>query len=300
LHSRGNFDGFTRSATKDKWLEVHGIEHWTEFYTDYGVKIQKQFFDYYLKDIQNGWNDRPRVNLLTRYPNEVFKENYYSSWPLENTDWKKAYLDASNQSLNIQNGTESNISYKGFSEGITFLAPPVESETQITGPISLKLYISSDTIDADIFAVLRVFDEELKEVTFQGAIDPHTPVSQGWLRASHRKLDPELSKEYQPYHSHDEIQPLVEGEIYELDIEIWATSIVMPKNYRLALSIRGKDYAWPGGEVKGLGNLDAVFTGVGPFKHGNEKDRPEAIFNGNITLYTGGKFQSYMLLPYIK
>ena len=78
LHSRGNFDGYVRSASKEKWLEVHGIEHWTEFYTDYGLNIQKQFFDYYLKGKENGWQDRPKVNLLTRYPNEVFKENYYS------------------------------------------------------------------------------------------------------------------------------------------------------------------------------------------------------------------------------
>jgi len=299
LHSRGNFDGYVRSASEEKWLEVHGIEHWTEFYTDYGVKIQKQFFDYYLKGKENGWEDRPKVNLLTRYPNEVFKENYYSSWPLEGTDWRRAYLNASELSLDQHNPTEAEITYKGFSDGITFLAPPVDQETEITGPIGLKIYISSDTADADIFAVFRVFDEELKEVTFQGAIDPHTPVSQGWLRASHRKLDKKLSKDYQPYHTHDEIEPLSPGDIYELDIEIWPTSIVLSRNYRLALSIRGKDYAWPGGEVKGLGNLDDVFTGVGPFKHQNELDRPSAIFDGNITIYTGGKYESYLLLPYI-
>src|SRR3989449_5916488 len=39
---------------------------------------------------------------------------------------------------------------------------------------------------------------------FQGALDPHTPVGQGWLRASHRKLDAELSRPYRPWHAHDE------------------------------------------------------------------------------------------------
>ena len=117
---------------------------------------------------------------------------------LEGTDWRKAYLNASDLSLDQHNPTEAEITYKGFSDGITFLAPPVDQETEITGPIGLKIYISSDTTDADIFAVFRVFDEELKEVTFQGAIDPHTPVSQGWLRASHRKL----IKNYQKITSH--------------------------------------------------------------------------------------------------
>src|SRR5919109_2875663 len=37
LHLRGNVEGFLRAVTEDKWLEMHGIEHWTHFYTDYGV-----------------------------------------------------------------------------------------------------------------------------------------------------------------------------------------------------------------------------------------------------------------------
>ncbi len=47
-----------------------------------------------------------------------------------------------------------------------------------------------------------------REVTFKGALDPHTPIAQGWLRASHRNLDPKKSRRYRPYHTHDEAQPL--------------------------------------------------------------------------------------------
>ena len=74
-------------------------------------------------------------------------------------------------------------------DGVTFLTAPLESETEITGPSAVKLYVSSSTSDADIFVVLRVFSPDMKEVVFQGAIDPHTPIGQGWLRASHRQLD---------------------------------------------------------------------------------------------------------------
>src|SRR5262249_34976198 len=52
--------------------------------------------------------------------------------------------------------------------------------------------------DADIFLVLRVFAPDLKEVVFQGALDPHTPIGQGWLRASHRKLDQKLTLPFRP------------------------------------------------------------------------------------------------------
>src|SRR5690606_8890412 len=97
------------------------------------------------------------------------------------------------------------------------------ADTEITGPLAAKLFVSSSTADADLFLVVRVFDPLGREVTFQGALDPHTPIAQGWLRASHRKLDPALSTPYRPYHPHDEMEPLTPGEIYELDIEIWPT-----------------------------------------------------------------------------
>ncbi|NIP85517.1 MAG: peptidase S15, partial [Planctomycetales bacterium] len=84
---------------------------------------------------------------------------------------------------------------------------------------------------------LRVFDPDGEEVTFQGAIDPHTPIAQGWLRASHRKLDPALSSPWQPYHSHDEPQPLTPGVPVELQVEIWPTCIVVPAGYRVALTV---------------------------------------------------------------
>ena len=74
-------------------------------------------------------------------------------------------------------------------DGLTLMSPPLAAETEITGPSAVKLFLSSSTQDADIFAVLRVFTPDLEEIVFQGAIDPHTPIGQGWLRASHRKLD---------------------------------------------------------------------------------------------------------------
>src|SRR5207247_317239 len=77
-------------------------------------------------------------------------------------------------------------------EGLTFRSAPLKEEMEITGPSALKLFVSSSTADADVFAVLRVFAPDGREVVFQGALDPHTPVAQGWLRASQRKLDPTL------------------------------------------------------------------------------------------------------------
>ena len=299
LHPRGNFEGFVQSASKEKYLEVHGIEHWTHFYTNYGMDLQKRFFDYYLKGEKNGWNKRPKVQLQVRHPGEVFVERHENEWPLKRTDWTKFYLNPGDMSLSgTPQKTKGDVTYGGFSDGVTFMTPPLEEDMEITGPIASKLFVSSSTSDADMFLVVRVFGPDMKEVTFQGALDPHTPIAQGWLRASHRKLDKKKTLPYRPYHTHDEEQPLNPGKAYELDVEVWPTCISVPKGYRVALSVRGRDYVYPGDSNVQLGAY-ANWTGCAIFRHDDPRDRPAAIFGGDVTLHTGPKEQAHVLLPII-
>ena len=88
LHLRGNVEGFVRAASSQKWLELHGLEHWTHFYTDYGVDLQKRFFAHFLKDEQNGWDEEPPVRLQIRHVDH-FEERMEPVWPLENTEWTR-------------------------------------------------------------------------------------------------------------------------------------------------------------------------------------------------------------------
>jgi predicted acyl esterase len=299
LHPRGNFEGYMRAASKQKWLEAHGGSHWAPFYTDYGVKLQKRFFDYFLKGKKNGWDRQPRVTLQVRHPGEKFVQRHEKEWPLKRTKWTKFHLDPTARSLvRVPAKSTGSITYDGLGEGVTFMSAPLDKATEITGPSALKLWVSSATADADIFAVLRVFDPQGKEVVFQGALDPHTPIAQGWLRASNRKLDRKLSRPYRPYHTHDRKQPLKPGQVYELDIEIWPTCIVVPKGYRVALTIRGKDYEWEG-EATTLSNMKNPMRGCGPFVHDDESDRPPAVFGGKVTLHVGPKRPTHVLLPLI-
>ncbi len=300
LHPRGNFEGFLETGCEEKWLEVHGIEHWTEFYTDYGVNMQKKFFGHYLKGEDTGWPDQPRVLLQVRHPGERFVERHENEWPLARTQWTKFYLNANSHLLEDAPVAEAaTTTYAGFSEGVTFITPPISRETEVTGPIAAKLFVSSETKDADMFLVVRVFTPDMEEVVFQGALDPHTPIAQGWLRASHRKLDPEKTLPYRPYHTHDEEQPLTPGEVYELDIEVWPTCIVIPEGYRVAFTVRGKDYVYPGGSGGGLSNMKNEFTGCGCFIHNDPKDRPPEVFGKNVTLHCGGEHEAYVMLPVI-
>jgi len=257
LHPRGNVEGFTQAAAGRKWLEMHGDSHWSLFYTDYGVALQKRFFDHFLKGEDNGWDREPPVHLWVRHPGEKFVERYENEWPLARTQWTRLYLDAASRSLQSQAPTAAaRVEYDGLGEGVDF-GLILDRETEITGPIAAKLFISSSTADADLFVVVRVFDPEGGEVTFQGALDPNTPVANGWLRASHRKLDSQRSLPDRPYHTHDEVQPLTPGEVYELDVEIWPTSIVVPAGWRLTLTVRGRDYEY-GGELSEFAKLAAT------------------------------------------
>lgn len=296
LHTRGNFEGFVRAASKEKWLEAHGLEHWTHFYTDYGRALQKRFFDRYLKGDDGAWAEEPPVRLLVRHIDR-FEEREEQAWPIPRTQWTRFYLNYHDGTL-TETASESRVEFSALGDGVTLLTSPLDRETEITGPSALRLHLASSTEDADIFAVLRVFTADMKEVVFQGAIDPHTPVGQGWLRASHRKTDAQLSEPYRPYHTHDDPQPLVPGEPVDVEVEIWPTSIVVPAGHRIALTVRGRDYehAASGGFMS---NFKNELRGCGPFLHDDPIDRPDALFGGNTTLVSTRESPAYLLLPII-
>jgi predicted acyl esterase len=300
LHLRGNVEAFVQAGSPQKWLEIHGLEHWTHFYTDYGVKLQKRFFDHFLKGVDNGWDKSARVRLLVRHVDSTFVERLENEWPLARTQWTKLYLDLDGRKLSkTPIKVESSLEYEALGDGVDLKLPAVTESTEITGPMMARLFVSSSTADADIFLVLRLFDPRGNEVTFQGALDPNTPITQGWLRASHRKLDPAKSLPYRPYHSHDEHEPLAPGQVYELNVEIGPTCVVAPPGYQVVLSVRGRDYEYPGELSEFAKTFHYAHRGVGPFQHNDSKDRPKEIFGGRVTLHSGGGRESFLLLPVV-
>jgi len=299
LHTRGNFEGWLRAGSKQKWLEVHGDTHFTHFYSNYGQALQKRFFGHFLKGEDTGWDKQPRVSLNVRHPGEKFVLRGENEWPLARTQWTKYFLQPQGPGLATEAPAgETTLSYETSGDGLTFSTSPFAKPIEITGPVAAKLWVSSDTADADLFLALRLFDPAAKEVTFIGSNDPRTPIGIGWLRASQRKLDPNKSLPYRPWHSHDEEWPLTPGQPVELDIEIWPTCIVVPPGYRLALTVRAKDYEVDGTDAA-LPNAPYPMKGVGPFLHIDPDDRPTAIFGGKNTLHFAASMQPYLLLPVI-
>jgi predicted acyl esterase len=300
IHPRGNFNGFTQTPSQEKWLEAHGDSHWSLFYSGYGLALQKRFFDHFLKGLDSGWDKQPPVQLNIRHPGEKFVLRSENEWPLARTRWTKFYLDPTTLSLHPNPVVkEGKVEYAALGNGVTFSMAPLQKETEITGPLAARLFISSSTPDADLFLIVRVFDPKGKELTFMGSTDPNTPIANGWLRASHRRLDPERSKPYQPYHPHDRVEPLTPGEIYECNVEILPTCIVLPAGWRVALSVRGKDYEYEG-DLSEFGKKFWYGTrGTGGMTHNDPDNRPPDIFGGKVTVHAGGPRESYLLVPVI-
>jgi predicted acyl esterase len=210
--------------------------------------------------------------------------------PFPETQWTRFFLDAANKTLGPGHPHNmGSLTYPALSAGVTFSTTPWEQNVEIVGPVKAKLFVSSSTRDMDIFATVCAFDPQGEEMTFIAAPEPKSPVTQGWLRVSQRKLDLRRSTEYLPYYPHDERQPLEPGEIYEVDLEIWPMGLALPRGSRLTLTIQGKDFERPG--------ATGPLRGVAWFTHDDPIDRPPELFGGTNTLYTGGQHQSHLLLP---
>ena len=291
LHLRGTILGWLGIASRDKWLKVQSGSYFFTFLLPQNIALQRKFFDRYLKDIDNGWENEPKVEVAVRAADDTVKRVVSDTrWPLSETEWTRLYLDASNTSLATAAPAKPAIAgYAATGEGVTFSTAPLDRPLEFAGPIKAKVFVSSSTNDMDLFATLRAFDPRGKEVTFFSAVEPRAPVSQGWLRVSQRRLDAARSTEWQPWHPHDESQKLNPGEIVEVDLEIWPASAALPAGYRLALTLQGIDFERPG--------ETGPQRGSGWFLHDDPRDRPPSSFAGMHAVYSGGEHASYLLLP---
>ena len=297
LHLRGNTEGVVRASSEQKWLEIHGYEHWTEFYTPYGRDLQRRFFDHFLKGDDNGFEDQPRVQLQVRHPDH-FELRHEDEWPLARTAWTPYYLDLAGSGLAPEAPAEaSTAAYEPRRSRLQLRTAPFAEATEITGPVALKLFVSSATSEADLFVTLSLFRPDGTEVLWSSAMEPKAPLTQGWLRTTLRRTDPERSLPHRPWHTYDTPEPLTPGEVYEVDVEVWPTCIVVPEGYVLGLTVEGTDYD------HGLPDPKLHYgrpqTGSGPYWHEYPGDRDRPELDGTVTLHSEPGREPYLLLPVV-
>lgn len=309
LHLRGNTEAYMRSKSQHRKLRIHGGTHVHPYYSEDGRKDQLRFFDYWLKGVQNGVMDEPPVKLAIRKGNDKYDWRNENEWPLARTRWTKLYFDLAQPSVkdvplsgtlverNPEKVGECTYAATGLGSmgstsaasaqvmgggikpgmGVALVTPPMPEDMEITGPLAASLWVSSSSEDMDLFLTLRHFDADGKEIMETGQQGAPVPVAKGWLRVSHRELDPELSLPYRPYHKHRRRQFLKPGEIVQVQVEIWPTSMVFAKGHRLRLDVQPRD---------GVGSQSYMHY--------------HADYNtGTNTIYSGGERESFLLLPVI-
>ncbi|GAA3521283.1 CocE/NonD family hydrolase [Aquimarina addita] len=278
LHSRGSFEGYKKISSENKWLYTHGRSKWATYYSKDALVFQKNFFDHFLKGIENGFDSIPSVRLEVRESLEKYKVRYEKSWPIESTKYRKLYLEASSNTLKAGSSSKTEtIDYDPLTDNASFTYT-FDKDTELSGNMKLKLWVStSKGSDMDLFVAIKKLDTEGKEVSFYGKLGyTKGPVSMGWLRVSERELDTAKSTPWQPILTLQNPQKLSKNEILPVEIEILPSSTLFTKGESVQVVIQGKDlFCHPS-----LGHYYTVNKGI-------------------HTIHTGNKFDSHLLVPVI-
>ena len=244
LHTRGTLAAFEQISSQEKYLLIHGRKKWSYFHDPSTFEQQRAFFDRYLKGMKltavDSW-PKVRYELRTAYNQGV--QCTADAWPIPGRALRSLHLNIAEGTL-TESAAEASASvrYESKAGEITF-EHVFDKRTDVVGGAALHLWIAAaDADDADIFVGLKKLDKNGAPVDFPFANTLEKgPVALGWLRASHRELDPTRSTADRPWHLHRSKVPLVRGEPTLVVIEIWPSGTRLEAGERLQLVIRGSD-----------------------------------------------------------
>jgi uncharacterized protein len=272
LHLRGNILGYEEVKAPKK-LVVTGARNTFEAHkmfdqVDFHEKELLPFYDLHLKGKNNGFMAAEPVRLYVRGANIWRAE---AQWPPKATTTPYYLRKGPSGSVTSMNdgglsadkppANEASTSYTypdwewvngvaiigpdgrvdAVRRVLTFTSAPLDKDLDVTGPIVLKLFASSTAIDTQF--IVKLSDQHPQDEAAQkkGDQPSFTPVSKGWLKASHREKDEKRSKPERPFYTHTNPQPLTPGEIYAFDIEVLPISYVFRKGHRLRLELANSD-----------------------------------------------------------
>ncbi|KAK0311713.1 hypothetical protein LTR82_014242 [Friedmanniomyces endolithicus] len=314
LHLRGNVQGYMHAGSKLKYLRFITGRHDLPFYYDEEVELQRSFLDAFLRDDdRDGWAEgKPApVDIVLRKGdvgfNDAVAEKAYprrteSEWPIARTQYTRYHLqpDLKLSKDSPYTGPEKTTSYKTLGmlndpQLVQFTTEPFEAETEVTGHIVAHISVSAskaspdqqhEPSDIDVFLTLRHISSDGKEVYYTGTAGDPVPLTKGWLRASLRKVEDQdpRHREWLPHREYrsTDVQEVKLDKVYELDVEVWPTNVVVEKGGKLVLEVSSGDT-----------------QGCGIFGHHHPEDRSEKVFGGVNKINFGEKHQNYVVLPVI-
>lgn len=285
LHTRGTLEAYKRIASREKWLEVHGRKKWHYYYEPSRREKQLHFFDHFLKAPGPAVRQWPKVLIEVRERAHRGQFRAESAWPLPQTEFRKLYLDVSSAGLRDEPlATPAEVRYDPQTpEGRAIFDHQFGSDTELTGHMKLRLWVEcAGADDMDLFVAIQKLDRDGVRVPFIFyAMHEDGPVALGWLRASHRELDPDRSRPEQPFHPHTREQRLTMGERVPLEVEIWASSTLFLAGEKLRVVVQGRDI------------MEGAMPNA-PFA------RHEATRNSGMhIIHAGGPYDSHLLIPVV-
>ena len=282
LHTRGTFRAYREIGSREKWLRIHDTHEWVDFYKPEIQADLMKFFDRYLKGIENGWEETPRVRYAVLNPGGENETNVEADvFPPRNVEYQKFYLGGGDGTLSLEPGEKISVSYDGAdtSAGVEFRMT-FEKTTRIVGYAKAKLFVEAEqTHDMDLFVEVGKEDADgnliIWDCTPHNSYQKPMPGFDGRLRVSLRALDEELSTDIIPVQSFLKPEYLNNGEIVEVDI-----------------AIRPFGLKWEAGETLvfriGNENREAIQEG---------RNRGAANDSGRHIIWCGGETASYLQLP---
>ncbi|MEM4058841.1 MAG: CocE/NonD family hydrolase [Thermoplasmata archaeon] len=259
--------------------------------------IELNWFNRFLKDEDNGINRDLPVEIFVMGENKWKK---YSSWPPENIKYVPYYLHSKGKANSLYGDGLLNDSAPIASESIdkyvydpsnpvrcvldpqeisaegpfdqrpverrddvlVYQTDPIERDIEVSGPIKLKLFVSSSAIDTDFWA--QVTD------VYPNGYSMH--LTENILRATYRNS----LKKYEKLNSE---------EIYEIEIDLWAISNLFKKDHCIRLDVSSSCFP------KYNRNLN----------NGHKYYGEETKFNTAVQkIYHNQKHPSQLMLPILK
>ena len=234
--------------------------------------IQLKWYDYWLKGIDNGITDMPKIQYYLMGKNQWRSAD---QWPLANTTYRKLYLDSGGQANSRQGdgvlsfsppqknaldefvydpatpvpslgghtcctGTDteaggydqSNIEMRN--DVLVYTSDVLEEGIEITGPLEVVLQVSSSAVDTD-------FTAKLVDVYPDGRA---FNVQEGAIRMRHREG---LAKK----------ALMTPGEMYEVHLDLHASSNFYGKGHRIRLEVSSSNFPrWQRNLNTGGNNFD--------------------------------------------
>ncbi|MFS8036675.1 CocE/NonD family hydrolase [Xanthobacter sp. AM11] len=302
LHCQGTFDAYDRLRSP-KWLRVHDLQEWPDFYDPQNDADLARFFDYYLKGTDNGWDATPRVRMpiYTVGPDNITLLNRAeAAFPLARTRNLKLHLDAASRGLQATHpAASSQVEYSAVEGERVVFAYHVEETLEWVGFSELVLWVEAkDADDLDIYVRIKKLGADgepfcapnlpldaphLRQNRGEIEMLTHTPFRNiifyegpwGRLRASHRALDEARSTVGRPVHHHRSRAPLAPGEVVQVRIPLTPTGMQLQRGETLEVIVETENtLRLP------LGNLST-----------------QSIRAGANVIHTGGPYESYLLIP---